>query len=95
MDNGVQINKSEHTFKEFTNAKFDMASRTFEGRVDWQPTSWEGEAYLEYTMLFAPDFKSIEGGQVAYFSEAGVKLGESPFGEGGQSMVRLAGYSLE
>ena len=44
-------------------------------------------------MVFSPSFDTIEGGKVSYFSEAGEPMGSTNFGEGGQVMVQLEGYS--
>ena len=100
LDNGVRLNSSDQTYKEFSHASYDQSSRTFRGTIDWRlspsgglPTTWEGEAYLEYTCVFSEDFEEIEGGSVAYFSPEGEKMGAAPFGQAGQTMRRLGGYT--
>ena len=94
LDDGVS-RLCDHRHKFFSEVSYDSTSRVFRGFIDWRPTSWEGEAWWDYEMVFSPDLEHIMDGQVVYYSADGMKLGDTPFNtaSNGQHMSRLWGSS--
>jgi hypothetical protein len=76
--------------KPFTEASYDPATRTFRGKIDWSPTSFNGFQKQEFELVFSDDFDTISAGQQINFlpvpSQAeGPKADELPPGwEAGQ-----------
>ena len=50
--------------KPFVNPRYDEATRTFTGTIDWSDNNFHGDARWEYEMVFSEDFARITGGQV-------------------------------
>merc|ERR1719223_492986 len=53
--------------KAFLNSHYNPGTRTFTGRVSWEPTTWNGEQFWEYEMVFSENFLSVVAGQVYHF----------------------------
>lgn len=58
--------------KEFLDFSYESSTRTFQGEVNWAPTTWERAARWRYVMTFSEDLSSIESGKVDRFHPGGV-----------------------
>ena len=66
--------------KAFVNPRYDEATRTFTGTIDWSDNNFAGVARWEYEMVFSEDFSRITGGQVRAFGASGEESSVSVFG---------------
>merc|ERR1712014_87918 len=66
--------------KPFINPRYDEATRTFEGSIDWSEVTFGGSARWDYEMIFSEDFRRIESGSVKQFDSSGTLKGTSVFG---------------
>ena len=57
----------------FIDPKYVEDTRTFTGRIDWQPTTFYGFDSWEFTMIFDKDFSEIEKGQIVKINKNGSK----------------------
>ncbi len=69
------------TRKPFLNPRYDAATRTFRGTIDWSDNNFHGDARWEYEMVFADDFVTIAGGQMNGFDREGNATRTSKFPE--------------
>ena len=67
--------------KPFVNPRYDAATRTFKGTIDWSDNNFHGDARWEYEMVFADDFVTIAGGQMNGFDREGNATRTSRFPE--------------
>lgn len=50
--------------KQFDQAKYDPATRTFTGTISWTPLTFDGVSSWDYEMRFSQDLTRISGGRV-------------------------------
>ena len=50
--------------KPFEAPRWDAATRTFVGAIDWSAAPFGGDARWEYTIIFSEDFGTVTGGEV-------------------------------
>ena len=68
--------------KYFLGQNYNEGTRTFTGIIDWSETTFHGDAKWNYTMVFSPDFTTIESGQVQCFNLQGDITHNIGFGPG-------------
>ena len=66
--------------KRFESPRWDAATRTFTGVVDWSEATFGGDARWEYTIVFAEDFGAVAAGEVRAFDAAGGATDTHKFG---------------
>ena len=66
--------------KPFEAPRWDAATRTFVGAIDWSAAPFGGDARWEYTIVFSEDFATVAGGEVRAFDAAGEATDTHRFG---------------
>ena len=81
----------------FSYTSWDVASRTFRGKVEWQRmygSTWQGDALWDYEMNFCPNYLAIVSG----FVKSSPSIAPEMFqvkNEYGQSLIYINGRSSE
>ena len=63
LDDGSRLPST----KPFTEASYDPVTRTFRGKIDWSPTSFNGFQKQEFELVFSDDFDTISAGKQINF----------------------------
>ena len=64
--------------KPFLNPKYDEATRTFTGTIEWEE-GFNGDARWEYEMIFSRNFRIIRGGQMQGYARDGTETRANTF----------------
>ena len=67
--------------KPFVDVTLDEDALTFEGTIDWSPTTWGGDRRWVYSMAFSSDLLTVMRGQVRAFGDDGHLRRTDDFGD--------------